>query len=104
MKNLKFFTCKRHDALTWKNPWIDIKLHDLVFWTQVEPKENQDKKKKIVENEKQIKLEHKENSKWMIMLYKGSPFIHGWMKLCYNWDVNELSTMQVNIVSSSFQL
>jgi hypothetical protein len=31
MKNLKFFTCKRHDAFTWKNPWIDIKLHDLKF-------------------------------------------------------------------------
>jgi hypothetical protein len=31
MKNLKIFTCKKHDALTWKNPWIDIKLHDLNF-------------------------------------------------------------------------
>jgi hypothetical protein len=31
MKNLKFFTCKKHDALTWKYPWIDIKLHDLNF-------------------------------------------------------------------------
>jgi hypothetical protein len=31
MKNLKFLTCKRHNALTWKNPWIDIKLHDLNF-------------------------------------------------------------------------
>jgi hypothetical protein len=30
-KNLKFLTCKRHEALTWKNPWIDIKLHDLNF-------------------------------------------------------------------------
>jgi DNA topoisomerase VI subunit A len=31
MKNLKFLTCKRHNALTWKNPWIDIKQYDLNF-------------------------------------------------------------------------
>jgi hypothetical protein len=31
MKNLKFLTCKRHNALTWKSPWIDIKLHDFNF-------------------------------------------------------------------------
>jgi hypothetical protein len=28
MKNLKFLTCKKHYALTWKKSWIDIKLHD----------------------------------------------------------------------------
>jgi hypothetical protein len=35
MKNLKFFTCKRHNAFIWKNPWIDIKLHDLNFKTKL---------------------------------------------------------------------
>jgi hypothetical protein len=42
----------------------------------------------------------------MTMLYKGSPFIHGWMdEICgYSWDVNQLSTMQVDIILSSFQL
>jgi hypothetical protein len=30
MKNLKFLTCKRRDALTWKNPWIAWML----FWRQ----------------------------------------------------------------------
>jgi len=52
MKNLKFFTCKRHDALTWKNPWIDIKIHDLNFYTQVGPKEKQNKTKQTVNKEK----------------------------------------------------
>jgi hypothetical protein len=45
MKNLKFLTCKKHDALTWKNPWIDIKLHYLKFQTQVGPKEKPNKTK-----------------------------------------------------------
>jgi hypothetical protein len=61
MKNLKFLTCKRHDALTWKNPWIDIKQYDLNFQTQVGPKEKQDKTKESVKKEKKIKLECKEN-------------------------------------------
>jgi 3-hydroxymyristoyl/3-hydroxydecanoyl-(acyl carrier protein) dehydratase len=52
MKNLKIFTCKKHDAFTWKNLWIDIKLHDLNFKTQVGPKEKQDKTKQIVKEDK----------------------------------------------------
>jgi hypothetical protein len=52
MKNFKFFTCKRHDAFTWKNPWVDIKLHDLNFLTQGEPKEKQDRTKQTVKKEK----------------------------------------------------
>jgi hypothetical protein len=56
MKNLKFLTCKRHNVFTWKNPWIDIQLHDLNFETQVGPKEKQNKTKQTVKNEENIKL------------------------------------------------
>ncbi len=97
MKNLKFFTCKRHDALIWKNPWIDIKLHDLNFKTKLGLKICKIKQNK----ERKIKLECKESSKWMAMLYKGSPFIHGWMKyvviigMLINFQLRKLTSFQV---------
>jgi hypothetical protein len=101
MKNLKFLTCKRHDALTWKNPWIDIKLHDLNFWTQVGLNEKQNKTKQNIKKEKKIKLKCKESSKWMTILYKGNPFIHGWMKyvivvgMSTNFQLCKLTLFQI---------
>jgi hypothetical protein len=101
MKNLKFLTCKKHNTLIWKNPWIDIKLHDLNFQTQVGPKKNQDKTKQTVKKDKKIKLKCKESSKRMIMLYKGSPFIHSWMKyvvivgMLTNFQLCKLTSFQV---------
>jgi hypothetical protein len=101
MKNLKFLTCKRHNALTWKNPWINIKLCDLNFLTQVGLKGKQDKTKKTIKKEKKIKLECKESSKWMTMLYKSNPFIHGQMKyvvivgMSTNFQLCKLTLLQV---------
>jgi hypothetical protein len=101
MKNLKFLTCKRHDALTWKNPWIDITIHDLSFYTQFGPKEKQNKTKQTVKKEKKINLKHTKISKWMTMLYKGNPFIHGWMKyvvivgMSTNFQLCKLTSFQV---------
>jgi len=89
MKNLKFFTCKRHDALTWKNPWIDITIHDLSFYTQVGPKEKQNKTKQTVKKEKKNQFKTQNNLKVNDNVIWGQSVYPRMDEVCgYSWDVN----------------